>query len=86
MQHSESIITQSGPKGYKGITWPSRYEDLSWPSMALDRVQLAAEDKDTATAWCGSIPQASGLTTNLSTLLLHFLAMVEDESSQRLVT
>ena len=39
-----------------------------------------------ATAWSGSIPQASGWATVPSTLLLHLLAMVEDESSQRLAT
>ena len=39
-----------------------------------------------ATAWSGSIPQASGWATDPSTLLLHFFAMVGDESSQRLAT
>ena len=39
-----------------------------------------------ATAWSGSIPQASGWTTDPSMLLLRFFAMVEDESSQRLAT
>ena len=39
-----------------------------------------------ATAWSGSIPQASGWATDPNMLLLHLLIMVEDESSQCLAT
>ena len=84
MQHSGNIITQSDPEGYKRVAWPSRHDKLSWLSMAQDRVYLAAEDKDTATAWCGSIPRASGWATDPSTLWLQILAKVEDESSPKI--
>ena len=48
--------------------------------MAQDRVYWQRKTTK-ATAWSGSTPQASGWATDPSTLLLHLLAKVEDDSS-----
>ena len=77
------IITQSGTRsttnglqGHQGMTKIS--------SQAWLRTEFNWQRKTTkATAWSGSTPQASGWATDPSTLLLHLLAKVEDESSPK---
>ena len=65
------IITQSGTKCYKRFTRPSWHDRKS--SQAWLRIEFNWQRKTAkATAWSGSIPQASGWATDPSTLLLPF--------------
>ena len=64
---------------YKWFTRPSRHDQIS--SQAWLWTEFNWQQKTTkATAWSGSTPQASGWAIDPSTLLLHLLAKVEDES------
>ena len=69
-------------KCYKWFTRPSRHDKIS--SQAWLRTEFNWQRKTTmATARSGSTPQVSGWATDPSTLLLHLLAKVEDESSPK---
>ena len=80
VQHNGNHYTIRHKKCYKWFTRPSRHDQIS--SQAWLRTEFNWQRKTTkATAWSGSTPQASGWATDPSTLLLHLLAKVEDESS-----
>ena len=77
------IITQSGTRsvtnGLQGHQGMTKISSQSWL-----RTEFNWQRKTTkTTAWSGSTPQVSGWATDPSTLLLHLLAKVEDESSPK---
>ena len=72
---------QSATRGLQGHQDMTKYH-AKWLGTEFN-CKAEAEVLNTATAWSGSIPQASGWATNPSILLLHLLAKVEDESSRR---
>ena len=77
--HNQAQRATNGLHGHKDM---KNYQAQVWHGTEFNWQQKTTK----ATAWSGSIPQASGWATDPSTLLLHIFAMVEDESSQRLAT
>ena len=75
------IITQSGTRsatnGLQGHLGMTEISSQAWLRTEFNWQRKTAK----ATAWSGSTPQASGWATDPSTLLLHLLAKVEDDSS-----
>ena len=80
------IITQSGTRsatnGLQGHQGMTKISSQAWLRTEFNWQRKTAKP----TAWSGSTPQASGWATDPSTLLLHVLAKVEDESSWGLAT
>lgn len=77
------IITQSGTRsatnGLQGHQGMTKISSQAWLMTEFNWQRKTAK----ATAWSGSTPQASGWATDPSTLLLHILANMEDESSPK---